>query len=50
MWTLIDSRCCCRISSVILIVYDISFIDLGGNLYNTRMTIAFFNLMALTDK
>ena len=47
MWKLIDSRCCCGISSVILIVLSI---DLGVNLYNTRMTIELFYLMALTDK
>ena len=29
-----SSMCCCSISSVILIV---SSIDLGGNLYNTRI-------------
>ena len=46
MWKLIDSRCCCHISSVIPIVS----IDLGGNLFNTRMTIELFYLMALTDK
>ena len=47
MWKLIDSMCCCRISSVILIV---SSIDLGGNLYITRMSIELFYLMALIDK
>ena len=31
-----SSKCCCSISSVILIV---SSIDLGGNLYNTRIDI-----------
>ena len=44
MWKLIDSRCC-RISSVILIVFD-----LGSNLYNTLMTIELFYLIALTDE
>ena len=29
-----NSRCCCSTSSVILIV---SYIDIGGNLYNMRI-------------
>ena len=34
MWKLIGSRCCCRISSVIMII---SSIDIAGNLYNMRI-------------
>ena len=47
MWKLIDSMLVVVVASVQLFL---SYIDLGVNLYITRMTIELFDVMSLTDK